>query len=134
MMVAVIVVILLLGLALAYILTPLRRADRPGGPDPKAAGAAEADAQDKKTGALTALVDIEDEREVGKLSAADFELLRQEYEAEAMAALRELDDIHFTLRTDEALEAEIAAVRAGLECPSCGGARPPDEPCPRCGA
>ncbi|MDQ3751769.1 MAG: hypothetical protein M3333_02615 [Actinomycetota bacterium] len=133
MMVAVILVVLLLGLALAYILTPLRRAaDEPGSPDPKAAE--EADAEDKKKGALTALVDIEDEREMGKLSAADFELLRQEYEAEAMAALRELDDIHFTLRTDEALEAEIAAVRAGLECPSCGGARPPGEPCPRCGA
>ena len=132
-MVAVILVVLLLGLALAYVLTPLRRAGgEPARPDRR--GQAEADAEDKKSSALTALVDIEDEREVGKLSAADFELLRREYEAEAMAALRELDDIHFTLRTDEALEAEIAAVRAGLECPSCGGARPPGEPCPRCGA
>jgi len=132
-MVAVILVVLLLGLALAYVLTPLRRAGgEPAGPDRR--GQAEDDAEDKKSSALTALVDIEDEREVGKLSAADFELLRREYEAEAMAALRELDDIHFTLRTDEALEAEIAAVRAGLECPSCGGARPPGKPCPRCGA
>ncbi len=132
-MVAVIVVVLLLGLALAYVLTPLRRGGgEPDDPDPR--GQAEADAEDKKNSALGALVDIEDEREVGKLSTADFEMLRREYEAEALAALHELDDIHFTYRTDEALEAEIAAVRAGLECPSCGGARPPGEPCPRCGA
>ncbi len=132
-MVAVVLVVLLLGLALAYILTPLRRAaGGPGSPDPMEA--AEANAEDKKNSALTALVDIEDEREVGKLSTADFELLRQEYEAEAMSALHELDDIHFTYRTDEALEAEIAAVRAGLECPSCGRVRPPGELCPRCGA
>ncbi len=132
-MVAVILVVLLLGLALAYVLTPLRHT--PGEPvptDPRMA--AEARAEDKKNSALGALVDIEDEREVGKLSAADFELLRREYEAEALAALHELDDIRFTFRTDEALEAEIASVRAGLECPSCGGARPPGEPCPRCGA
>ncbi|MDQ3785041.1 MAG: hypothetical protein M3360_09225 [Actinomycetota bacterium] len=133
MMVAVIVVVLLLGLALAYVLTPLRRGGgEPDDPDPR--GQAEADAEDKKNSALGALVDLEDEREVGKLSTADFEMLRREYEAEALAALHELDDIHFTYRTDEALEAEIAAVRAGLECPSCGGARPPGEPCPRCGA
>lgn len=132
-MVAVILVVLLLGLALAYVLTPLiRGAGEPPTPAPQ--GTAEARAEDKKNSALGALVDIEDEREVGKLSAADFELLRREYEAEALAALHELDDIHFTLRTDEALEAEIAAVRAGLECPSCGGARPLGEPCPRCGA
>lgn len=132
-MVAVILVVLLLGLALAYILTPLiRPGGEPAEEDPRTAAAI--DAEDRKMSALTGLVDIEDEREVGKLSAADFELLRREYEAEAMAALHELDDIHFTLRTDEALEAEIAAVRAGLECPSCGGARPPGEPCPRCGA
>lgn len=132
-MVAVILVVLLLGLALAYVLTPLRRTGgEPVGTDPR--GQAEAHAEDKKNSAFTALVDIEDEREVGKLCAADFEVLRREYEAEALAALHELDDIHFTLRSDEALEAEIAAVRAGLECPSCGGARPPGEPCPRCGA
>jgi hypothetical protein len=133
MMVAVIVVVLLLGLALAYILTPLARpGGHPADQDPRREAAEHA--EDKKNSALSALIDIEDEREVGKLSAADFELLRREYEAEAMAALHELDEIHFTLRTDEALEAEIAAVRAGLECPSCGGARPPGEPCPRCGA
>jgi hypothetical protein len=87
----------------------------------------------RKQSALASLVDIENERLIGKLSTRDFELLRDEYEADALAALKELDAIEQGEADDEELEAEIAAIRARMECPECGGLRVPGEACSKCG-
>lgn len=132
-MVAVIVIVLLVGFALAYVATPLRRPGAAATATPEEQGDA-IEASAKKDAALSAIVDIETERRIGKLSAADFEELRREYEAAALEALKELDTIRLSERTDDALEAEIAAVRARLECPACGAPRSPGEQCPRCGS
>jgi hypothetical protein len=87
----------------------------------------------RKEAALGSLVDIENERLIGKLSTGDFEILRDEYEAEALAALKELDAIEQGEADDDELEAEIAAIRARMECPECGGPRVPGEACSKCG-
>jgi hypothetical protein len=110
-----------------YVLAPLR-----GGAvaDSGTDGIVE-DAVARKTGALDALVDLEDERAIGKLSTEDFEVLRDEYEIEAVQAI---DDLDVLGRSDADLEAEIAAMRERLTCPSCGALRAQGEPCPRCGS
>ncbi|CAN5567931.1 hypothetical protein BH20ACT21_BH20ACT21_18750 [soil metagenome] len=78
-------------------------------------------AVDRKTTALSAIVDLEEERALGKLAPPDFETLRANYEAEALAALRELTTIAAAPQpSDEELEAEIAEMRASLACPRCG--------------
>ncbi|HEY7876332.1 MAG TPA: 50S ribosomal protein L32, partial [Actinomycetota bacterium] len=105
-----------------------------------------ADLVGRKRAALTAILDMEDERDAGKLSDVDFAALRHEYEAEAAAALVELDALRGSGGTiDESLEAEIAAIRARLqddspraaasleECPTCGTPRVPGRTCERCG-
>jgi hypothetical protein len=130
-LVAVIILVLLVGLALAYVLTPLRRGVTDGPQDARAELEAEATA--KKDAALGAIVDVEIEHEVGKLSPIDFEALRRDYEAEALAALKELDTIRLSDRSGASLESEIAAARARRSCPACGASRVPGDPCPRCG-
>ena len=80
-----------------------------------------------------AIVDLEGDRTMGKLSEPDFEALRADYESQALAALRELDALGELSARDRELEAEIAQVRARLRCPSCGGARVGSERCSRCG-
>jgi hypothetical protein len=104
-------VVVLAALAVAiWVVMPLRRGPAPlvdGEP-----GLEEATA--KKTAALVALDDLEAERLSGKLSNRDHELLRREYEAEALAALNELDSLS---RSDDALEAEIADARRRLAKP-----------------
>jgi cytochrome c-type biogenesis protein CcmI len=123
---AVLVVALAAGL-LAWVLVPVlrgpRAADESHGAD---------DAADRKSAALDALIDLEEDRAVGKLTRADFESLRADYEAEALAALRELDAAARTRSDDELLEAEIAAARRELTCPRCGRIRPEGRPCPQC--
>jgi cytochrome c-type biogenesis protein CcmI len=122
------VVVALALLLLAWVLVPLLRA-RDG-----ARGAPSADAgEERKAAALEALVDLEEDRALGKLTPADYEGLRADYEAEALAALRELDEGMRRRDADEALEAEIAAARRELTCPRCGRARPEGRPCPECG-
>jgi hypothetical protein len=126
----VVLVLLFVAVAGAYISMPLARGVRKESNvlslRLEAAGA-------RKAAALGALVDIENERLIGKLSTRDFELLRDEYEAEALAALRELDAIEQGEADDDELEAEIAAIRARMECPECGGLRVPGEACSKCG-
>lgn len=98
------------------------------------------EAESKKRSALLAIVDIEEERDIGKLSDADFDALRTQYEAQALSALRELDTLSLgeAAREDE-LEAEIAEMRREMTCPNCGALRVPatsendPRPCPRCG-
>lgn len=128
-MIAGILVALLACVALVYVVAPVRRGPRRDRPDPSLLAA---EATSRKRAALTAILDLETERDIGKLSSADFEVLRAEYEAQALKALAELDalkDVH----GDDAIEAEIAEVRERLACPSCGAIRAGSGPCPRCG-
>ena len=129
-MIAALLIAILACAALAYVVAPLRAGPRSEPPD---GSATEAEAAGRKRAALTAILDLENERDVGKLSLADFEALRAEYEAQALAALAELDALEST-GGDDAVEAEIAAVRARLVCPSCGAVRAPSGACPQCDA
>ncbi|MGH2694569.1 MAG: hypothetical protein ACRDJJ_07090 [Actinomycetota bacterium] len=126
-MVAAVIVALLAIVALAYVGAPLRRSRRSVG---ESSGITEAEA--RKRAALVALMDLEEERAVGKLSEKDFLALRAEYEAEAITALKQLDIAGFA--PDDPFEAEIAAYRLRLQCPACGAPRPGEGTCPRCGA
>lgn len=127
-MIATLFVIALAGLGLAYVAVPLRTR-----------AAAEDDSADRlvdeiagrKRSALMAILDIDDEREAGKLDDSNYAALRTQYEVEAVKAMRELDELGSTGPDDE-LEREIAKIRADLTCPKCGAARRPGEPCPGC--
>lgn len=131
-MILVLVVALLASAALAYVVLPLGQRR----PAPDELPALEAELQGRKRSALEAIVDLEADRSVGKLSHEDFATLRAQYEADALSALTELDDLGgraSTPRADDlALEEEVAAMRLRLECPSCGAMRAADGTCPRC--
>lgn len=126
---AVTIAVVALG-ALIYVVGPLRSGPRR---DPAGRSYLVEDAAERKRAALGALVDIEDERSVGKLANADFDALRKEYELEALQALRELDELG-ARDSDDELEREIAELRARLQCRRCGALRDPGEGCPECGA
>lgn len=130
-MIAAILIALAAALALAYVAAPLRRGPRR---DLPGTGLLAEEADAKKRAALGAIVDLEQERDAGKLSDTDFAALRAEYEAQALAALKELDVIQSSTGDGDAIEREIAAVRQKMACPSCGAARLPGESCPKCGA
>jgi rubrerythrin len=121
--------VLLLG-ALVYVTRPIGRTR----PDRETSIALE-QADVRKNTALSAIVELEEEREMGKLSNADFERLRAQYEAEALEALKELDSVkRVRVPEDDPLEAEIAAVRKRLQCPNCGALRTSGGNCPQCDA
>jgi cytochrome c-type biogenesis protein CcmI len=84
--------------ALAFVLAPVMRGSRADA-DTGYSPAEEAEA--KKRAAFSALVDLETDHEIGKLSATDFELLRSEYEREALAALKELDSLGAVQAVDD---------------------------------
>ena len=75
---------------------------------------------------LLALRDVEYDYHTGKLDETDYLALRKELSAEALAALKAAEGD--AAGPDLDLEAEIAAVRAGLEtgttCGSCGHRNP----------
>jgi rubrerythrin len=92
------------------------------------------DAEGRKRAALYALIDIEEEAEIGKLSPADLEVLRNRYEHDAMDALRRLDELNdVATGAPDDLESEIARLKQQMRCPNCGATRPPQQACPRCG-
>ena len=126
-----IVIALLTLAALVYVTLPLRR-------DEHSEVAAESwelrDAQERKESALTAIIDVEEEAQVGKLSNEELDALRYEYEREALAALEQLDRLNAAPASDDSLEAEIAAMRERLACPTCGSMREPGGTCIRCDA
>ena len=130
MIAALVVAAAALGL-LAWVVAPLREGRRDDGPGP---GAELDEATARKQAALVAIVDLENERAVGKLSDTDFEILRADYERRALTALREVDALRDSSVDEDELELEIAAVRERLRCPNCGAARSPGEACERCGA
>jgi rubrerythrin len=116
--------------ALVWVLAPLRR-PRYEGVDLRTL-TDEADA--RKRAALAAIVDLEDDRSVGKLAEDDFRALRHQYETEAVAAIAEFDALEASATRPDDIEAEIARVRRAMTCPKCGATRAPEESCPRCGA
>ena len=113
--------------ALAYVSAPLRRGPRRDLPDRHVRQRA---TEERKRAALDAIVDLEAERDLGKLSEPDFEVLRDDYERVALQALKELDALG---ASDDPVEAEIAARRDAIACPHCGAARGAGSRCPRCG-
>ena len=130
------VVALLAILALIYVSAPIRRAPMGDGAPILDDDGTTSDAEARKVAALTAILDLESERDVGKLSEDDLAELRSTYEHEALAALAELDAAG-ALPAADPLEREIAALRDRLSqdrCPSCGAARPAGTTCARCGA
>jgi hypothetical protein len=127
-MIAGIVIGLLAVAALGFVMQPLRSGPRRDEAD-EALLAEEAVA--RKRAALVAIVDMENEHTAGKLSDSDLAALRARYETEALEALRDLDSLSSS--DDDALEAEIAEMRARLTCPHCGEPRTPGSRCPACG-
>jgi hypothetical protein len=115
---------------LAWVLSPLRRPEK----DRADARTLTDEADARKRAALGAIVDLEDDRSVGKLAEDDFESLKRQYEAEAVAAMTELDALEAAGSEPDELEAEIARMRRAMTCPKCGATRPLNESCPRCGA
>jgi hypothetical protein len=95
---------------LLYVVGPLTRPGRIR-EDPTRGLGAELDA--RKRAALLGIVDLEGERAVGKLNDEDFGTLRSEYEAEALVAIAELDQLDSATPRDD-LEDEIAALKARL--------------------
>ncbi len=132
---ALLVAIIALGV-LAWVTLPLRKGRAQDAPEPSRA--LEEAVADKRA-ALLAIVDIENERAVGKMSQADFDSLKAEYEGQALTALRTADALRASATRshepewDDELELEIAAVRERLSCPNCGAARTPGEACEQCG-
>jgi len=101
------------------------------------------EAQFKKRVSLLQLRDAEYEYAMGKLGEEDYQKLRKEISAEALAAIRESEtelkgEAGAYVQAAADLEAEIAQVRArlrtGLFCPECGTPNPKDSRfCSECG-
>lgn len=84
------------------------------------------DTEARRRVTLLALRDVEYDYHTGKLDEADYLALRKELSSEALAALRAAEEDPAAPDLD--VEAEIAAVRAGLEsgttCGACGHRNP----------
>jgi hypothetical protein len=124
MMPAVVVTILALA-GLAYVAAALA-SPAEGGPAP--ADGRHADLERRAHAALVAIIDLEDERDAGKLTTEDFEALVGAYEKDALAALDALDELG-RAGPDDPVEREIAAVKARLRAASQSPTSP--EPGPR---
>ena len=125
---AVIVTVLAIA-GLVFVLVPLAKGSVVENED---ASPAIDDAREKKNAALAGIVDLEQERDAGKMTPEDFDALRTDYERDVIEALNELDEVGSD-QADEDLEREIADARQKLACPSCGAPRSVGKPCPRCG-
>lgn len=134
--------VLLVGITVFLILQPVIS----GSSAPLSSLEAEpSEAQFKKRVSLLQLRDAEYEYAMGKLGEDDYQLLRGEISAEALAAIRaeEAEDGSPTDRIGQplnsALEAEIATVRSRLAggsfCSQCGFPNPPESRfCSECGS
>ncbi len=130
-MIGVFVIALLTCAALLYVVGPLRR--QTSDDEPVDVSALE-QAQERKTTALNAIIELEEEAEVGKLTERELEVLRRAYEREALTALHQLDNLAAVTSQKDPLEEEIAAMRKQLACPSCGALRGSAGTCSRCNA
>lgn len=106
-------------LVVAPIVRPRVRTPRPAGPP---------EAEETRRGvAVAALREIEFDRETGKLSDADYELLKRKYTAAALEALR-LEEAGAPSDVEEMIAARVRALRSaaaeapagGPVCASCG--------------
>lgn len=130
-MIGVAIVAALVGIAVAYIVQPLLKGPRTEAADPPRLAQ---EAEERKRAAILAILELEEEHQIGKLSTSDLAALRAQYEAAALRALRELEELGVESRIEsDELEAEIARVKAQLSCPHCGAIRDPSEACPACG-
>jgi hypothetical protein len=116
--------------AVAYVLGPLRW---PSAAPDEAEPIAGIEAQERKARALTAILDVQEEALVGKLTADEYATLRGDYEREAVLAIEALDRLDAGPHADDPLEAEVAEMRKRLACPSCGAPRAAGGTCGRCG-
>lgn len=87
------------------------------------------DAEARRRVTLLALRDVEYDYHTGKLDESDYESLKRELSAEALAALKDAEaESEAPGANQDALEAEIAALRAGLRtgsaCTACGHTNP----------
>ena len=116
--------------AIAYIVAPIgRRARRIEEATPETAP------EERKRVALTGILDLEEERDGGKLSDTEFADLRARYERDAIEALNDLDDRSPRGDVDDRLEREIASAREKLRCGTCGAPRGIEATrCPSCGS
>ena len=130
-MIGVIVVAALAAVAVAYVIAPLRR---PDAFELRSGPSVEEEARERKGSALTAILDLEEEARVGKLTERELVKLREEYEREALLALDQLDRMGARPSEDDPLESEIAAMKKRLACPSCGAVRTAGGACSRCDA
>ncbi|HET7481433.1 MAG TPA: hypothetical protein VFK89_01100 [Actinomycetota bacterium] len=132
-MIAGIVIAALACLAVAYVAAPLRRGAQVV-IEPTRSDEVEAAADQKRT-ALTGILDLDEEAAAGKLAPADFAMLKDMYEREALDALQRLDEMQTSHDVDDELEREIAAARAELSCANCGALKTASSStCDRCGA
>lgn len=128
-MIGFVVIALLACAAVLYVSAPVRRSearDAPGLPPGLEA------ALERKRLALVGILDMEEERDAGKLTEPDYAGLRARYEAEAITALRALE--RAGADRDAELEAEIARLKTALLCPECGELRGTGPTCGACGA
>lgn len=116
--------------AIAYIVAPIGRTRRT-----VEEAITETGAEEKKRVALTGILDLEEERDGGKLSETEFVDLRARYERDAVEALNELDTAPRGSIVEDRLEQEIAAARDKLRCGTCGAPRGADTArCHSCGS
>ena len=94
---------------------------------------------ERKEKLLGEIVELELDRELGKVSAEDFQRLFAELEAETLAVIGELDRLNgaSSSQLERRIEKEVAALRqkTAPRCHSCGALRREgDLFCPQCGA
>ena len=126
--------VLLLGLLL-YLGYPLLTSGRVG-----AASGQTRQLFERKEQLLGEIVELEFDRDLGKVSAEDFQRLFAELEAETLAVIGELDRLNgaSSYQLERRIEKEIAALRQKTtvtRCQGCGTVRREgDMFCPQCGA
>ena len=124
---------LLLGLLL-YLGRPLLAGGRAG-----AAAGPTRQLFERKEQLLGEIVELELDRELGKVSAEDFQRLFAELEAETLAIIGELDRLNGASsdQFERRIEEEVAALRQKTAAPRCRGCGTPrregDLFCPQCG-
>jgi hypothetical protein len=118
-LIAAVVGLAVLWLVLQPVLRPGGQRERPPEPiDPE---------ETPKGIALTALKEIEFDRETGKLSDADYELLKRKYTVAALAALRHEQASAPPTDVEAMIAAKVAALRGGYPaCTTCGPRPEPD--------
>lgn len=127
-------VALLLGLLL-YLAHPLLTSGRTG-----VASGSTRQLFERKEQLLGEIVELELDRELGKVPAEDFQRLFAELETETLAVIGELDRLNgaSSSQLEQRIEEEVAALRqktAASSCHGCGALRREgDLFCPQCGA